>query len=248
MSLVRFAPAMLLALGVVSSAAAQDSTSCTCTTVKISKPSEFALRSSGTITFIQSRPQGSLGQNIPRGYGVDGAYLFRLDHQGAFALRFGAGVVDYGHEAKHVPLSPTIGRINVKIKTTNYLSQLTVGPQFTWPRGLVRPYVNAGIGAQVFFTQSNVEDLGSDNSSDLSTTNQSDWTSAWTLGTGVYVPVSHGGTPVSIDAGVQFVRGGRAQYLKPGSIQDLGNQIQITPLESADTHVALVRLGIRIGL
>ncbi len=245
MSLIRFAPAILLAAGVVSSAAAQDSTSCACRTVQISKPSEFELRSAGTITFIQSRPQGSLGQNISRGYGVDGAYLFRLDHQGVFSLRFGAGIVDYGHEAKHVPLSPTIGRIDVKIKTTNYLSQLTVGPQFTWPRGLIRPYVNAGIGGQVFFTESSVENVGSDDSSDLSTTNQSDWTSAWTLGTGVYVPVSRG---VSLDAGVQFVNGGRAQYLKPGSIQDLGTQIQITPLESADTRVALVRLGIRIGL
>jgi opacity protein-like surface antigen len=244
MSLIRFATVTLLALGVVSSASAQDST-CTCTVVRISKPSEFALRSAGTITFIQSRPQGTLGQNISRGYGVDGAYLFRLDHQGWFSLRLGAGIVDYGHEAQHVPLSPTIGRVQVKIKTTNYLSQLTVGPQLTWPRGLVRPYVNAGIGGQVFWTESNVEGVDSEDSSDLSTTNQSDWTSAWTLGTGVYVPVSRG---VSIDAGVQFVQGGRAQYLKPGSIHDLGNQIVITPLESADTHVALVRLGIRIGL
>jgi len=153
--------------------------------------------------------------------------------------------VDYGHEAKHVPLSPTIDRINVKIRTTNYLSQLTVGPQFTWPSGLIRPYVNAGIGGQVFFTESNVEGLDSQDNSDLSTTNQSDWTSVWTLGTGVYVPVSRG---ISIDAGVQFVHGGRAQYLKPGSIQDLGSQIQITPLESPDTRLAVVRLGIRIGL
>ena len=249
MSLHRLAPALMLAVGVASSsAAAQDSTSCTCTTAPVSKPSEFELRSSGTITFIQSRPQGGLAQNIPRGYGVDGAYLFRLDRQGAFALRFGAGIVDYGHEAKHVPLSPTIGRVEVKVKTTNYLSQLTVGPQFTWPRGVVRPYVSAGIGAQVFFTESNVEDLGSNDSSDLSTTNLSDWTSAWTFGAGVYLPISRGHTNVSVDAGVQFVHGGRAQYLKPGSIQDNGNQIQITPLESADTRVALVRLGIRIGL
>jgi len=244
MSHIRFASAMLLALGVASTAAAQDST-CTCTIVHVSKPSEFALRSAGTITFIQSRPQGALGQNIARGYGVDGAYLFRLDHQGMFSLRLAAGIVDYGHEAQHVPLSSTIGRVQVKIKTTNYLSQLTIGPQFTWPRGLVRPYVNGGIGGQVFWTESNVEDINSDDSGDLSTTNQSDWTSAWTLGTGVYVPVAPG---VSIDAGVQFVQGGRAQYLKPGSIHDLGNQIVITPLESANTHVALVRLGIRIGL
>jgi len=245
MSLVRFAPATLLGLAVASAATAQDSTACTCTIVKASKPSEFALRSAGTITFIQSRPQGGLGQNIARGYGVDGAYLFRLDQRGVFSLRLGTGIVDYGHEAKHVPLSPTIGRVEVKIKTTNYLSQLTIGPQLTWPRGLIRPYVNAGIGGQVFFTESSVENLGSDDSSDLSTTNQSDWTSAWTFGTGVYVPFAPG---VSLDAGVQFVHGGRAQYLKPGSIQDLGNQIQITPLESADTRVALVRLGIRIGL
>lgn len=244
MSLTRFAPALLVAVGVASSASAQDST-CTCTVVHVSQPSEFALRSAGTITFIQSRPQGALGQNIARGYGVDGAYLFRLDHQGMFSLRFGAGIVDYGHEAQHVPLSPTIGRVQVKIKTTNYLSQLTVGPQLTWPRGIVRPYVNAGIGGQVFWTQSSVEGVDSDESGGLSTTNQSDWTSAWTLGTGVYVPISRG---VSIDAGVQFIQGGGAQYLKPGSIHDLGNQIVITPLQSADTHVALVRLGIRVGL
>lgn len=247
MSLTRFAPAVLLAVGVASSAAAQDSTSCTCTTVHISKPpSEFALRSAATITVIQSRPQGGLGQNIARGYGVDGAYLFRLDHRGAFSLRFGASIVDYGHEAIHVPLSPTIGRVQVKVKTTNYLSQLTVGPQLTWPRGLIRPYVNAGIGGQVFFTESGVEDYDSnDDSSGPSTTNQSDWTSAWTFGTGVYVPISTG---LSLDAGVQFVHGGRAQYLKPGSIHDFGNQILITPLESADTRVALVRLGFRVGL
>ena len=246
MSVNRFASAMLVVLGVGSTAAAQDSTSCTCPVIRVAKqPSEFALRSAGTITFIQSRPQGGLGANIPRGYGVDGAYLFRLDHQGAFSLRFGAGIVDYGHEAKHVPLSPTIGRIDVKVRTTNYLSQLTIGPQFTWPSGLIRPYVNAGIGGQVFFTESNVDGLDSQDNSDLSTTNQSDWTSVWTLGTGVYVPVSRG---ISIDAGVQFVHGGRAQYLKPGSIQDLGSQIQITPLESSDTRLAVVRLGFRIGL
>jgi opacity protein-like surface antigen len=110
---------------------------------------------------------------------------------------------------------------------------------------LIRPYVNAGIGAQVFFTESNVEDFSSDDSGNLSTTNQSDWTSAWTFGTGVYVPISTG---ISLDAGVQFVHGGRAQYLKPGSIQDVGSEIRITPLESADTRVALVRLGLRIGL
>jgi hypothetical protein len=112
----------------------------------------------------------------------------------------------------------------------------------------VRPYANGGVGTQVFYTQSSVS--GSDGS-DLgfaSTTNQSDWTSTWVAGGGVYLPIYNGQTKVMIDAGVQYVAGGRAQYLRPGSIQDLSNaQIAITPFEST-THLALVHLGVRIGL
>ena len=53
---------------------------------------------------------------------------------------------------------------------------------------------------------------------------------------------------VSIDLGVQYVAGGRAQYLRPGSIRDVSDtQIAITPLESM-THMALIRIGVRIGL
>ena len=55
-------------------------------------------------------------------------------------------------------------------------------------------------------------------------------------------------TTVLIDLGVQYIAGGRARYLRPGSIQDLPNaQVSITPLES-DMHLLLVRLGVRIGL
>jgi hypothetical protein len=52
----------------------------------------------------------------------------------------------------------------------------------------------------------------------------------------------------SLDLGFQYINGGRAQYLRPGSIEDLPNsQIRITPLES-ETHLTLIRLGVRIGL
>ena len=38
------------------------------------------------------------------------------------------------------------------------------------------------------------------------------------------------------------------RYLRPGSIQDLPNgQIRITPLES-ETQLALVHIGVRLGL
>jgi opacity protein-like surface antigen len=125
---------------------------------------------------------------------------------------------------------------------------MSIGPQLTWPKGKVRPYVNGGVGAQYFFTESSVDDEDNSNSTIASTTNYSDWTSTWVAGGGVYFPVHEYKTPVQIDLGVQYVGGGRARYLRPGSIQDLPNaQIAITPLES-ETHLLLVRIGVRIGL
>src|SRR5581483_3148740 len=109
---------------------------------------------------------------------------------------------------------------------------LSIGPQLTWPGTGVRPYVNGGIASQIFFTQSGVE--GTDDSGDFAnTTNPSDWTRACVLGGGVYWPVYHKKTTVAVDLGVQYFTGGHAQYLKPGSIQDLpDSQIRIIPLES----------------
>jgi opacity protein-like surface antigen len=208
----------------------------------------FERRSSGSIAFIQSRPTGAFQKNVGFGYGANLAYLFRLDNSGVVSLRGDVGMAVYGNEHFHTPLSSSIGgRVRVKVNTNNYIVPLSIGPQLTWPRGSFRPYVHAGIGGQYFFTQSSVE--GEDSEWEFAnTTNQDDWTSAWVAGGGIYIPVYQGKTNVMLDIGAQYNNGGRAQYLKPGSIEDLPNsQIRITPLES-ETHVVLVRIGIKIGL
>jgi opacity protein-like surface antigen len=227
---------------------AQDSTSCNCRPERERTPSAFELRSSGSIAFIQSRPLGALEKNIGFGYGVNGAFLFGLDRAGILSLRGDLGFLGYGQESKHVPLSSTIGgRIQVKVSTTNYIVPMSIGPQLTWPTGRVRPYVNAGVGGQLFYTESHVD--GVDDDRDFAgTTNQSDFTATWVAGGGLYVPLYEKRTKVLLDLGVQYFNGGHAQYLRPGSIVDLPNaQTQIHPLESA-THLVLVRMGVRIGL
>jgi hypothetical protein len=237
--------AALLSVAVVTSAFAQDSI------VLVAGPpdhsNEFQRRSSGSVSLVQSRPTGAFSKNIGFGYGASGTYVFRLDNTGVFGLRAEGGILGYGDESFHAALSPTIGgRIQVKVSTTNYIVPLSIGPQIAWPHGVVRPYANAGIAAQIFFTQSDVE--GTDSGNFASTTNQSDWTSAWVLGGGVYMPVYDRKTFVAIDVGAQYFTGGHAQYLRPGSIEDLPNaQIQITPMES-DVRMLLVRIGVRIGL
>jgi len=227
----------------------QDSTTCVCRTQREHHFSEFARRSSGSFAITQSRPIGGLKDNIGLGYGGSGAYVFRLDRAGWLSLRADAALVDYGHESMRVPLSSTIGgRIQVKVITSNYIIPVSIGPQLMWPTGSIRPYVTAGVGGQFFFTDSRI--AGTDGTSDgLSTTNQSDQTGTWVAGGGVYVPLTNKrGVNASLDLGVQYINGGHAQYLRPGSIEDLPNsQIRITPLES-ETRMTLVRLGVRIGL
>lgn len=209
---------------------------------------QLALRSAVSISAIQSRPQGALGRNIDFGYGANAAYLFRVDKSGFLSLRADIGVVDYGNESKRTALSETVGdRIQVDVRTRNYIMPMSVGPQIMWPTGALRPYVNAGVGGQAFFTESNAES-SSDHTSFASTTNQSDFTSLWTVGGGVYVPVVAGKTNVQLDIGLQYLNGGRARYLAPGGIVDLpGGHVAISPMESA-THLVVLRLGARIGL
>lgn len=230
-------------------AGAQDTASCGCVIIrKQGEPNVFERHSSGALSFIQSRPQDALGHNIGLGYGIDGTYLFRFDKAGIFALRADAGILQYGNESKRVPLSSTIGgRVQVDVSTTNYIVPLSIGPQIMWPKGAVRPYANAGVGGQFFYTQSSVE--GSDNSSPFaSTTNQWDKTLAWVAGGGIYVPLYEKKFNVLLDMGAQYVNGGRARYLKPGSIEDLPDaQIRVTSMES-NTHIVLVKFGVRVGM
>ncbi len=135
----------------------------------------------------------------------------------------------------------------MNVRTTNYIVPVIVGPQLTWPTGAFRPYVNAGIGGQAFFTESDVEATG-DRSPFASTTNQTDFSAAWAAGAGMYVPVVAGKTNVQLDLGVQYLGGGNARYLAPGSIADLpAGRVRISPMESA-THVVVIRFGARIRL
>ena len=239
-----FTRAVVLAAIVTTAASAQSATS---TDTSKSTRSEIARRSAGSVSFIQSRPQGGFARSVGLGYGVNGAYLFRLDEAGVWSLRADAGVVTYGGESRRTALSEAVGdRVQVDVETSNYILPLTIGTQLEWSSGPVRPYVNAGVGGQVLFTESRLSGTQS-LTSFASTTNHSSWSSAWVVGGGVAMPVYVGKASVQLDLGVQYVAGGRTQYLTSGSILDLpGGAIRITPVES-ETHMFVVRLGARIA-
>jgi opacity protein-like surface antigen len=205
-------------------------------------------RSSVAVSATLMHPMGALGANIGSGYGVSGAFLFPLDRRGLLSLRADLGIAEYGSEVLRTPFSQTVGgRVEVDVRTTNAVIPGSVGLQLSPSLGSVEPYVNLGVGAEAFFTDSSVKPTGV-GSLLASTTNHSNFAFAWSLGGGLYVPVTSALPNVQLDLGVQYYRGGHAEYLAPGGITELPNgQIEIAPMASA-TRLLSLRVGARIGL
>jgi len=237
-----FRRAVYMALVVTSPLAAQETSSGRAAT----DTSEWTRRSTWNVSVIQSRPQGAFGQNVGLGYGADAAWMLRLDDAGVWSIRANVGVAAYGDESRQAAFSETVGdRVTVNVSTTNYMIPFSVGPQLTWPNGIVRPYVNAGLGGIGFVTESEVKGTSS-RVAMASTTNHSSLAGSWVAGGGVYLPFTVGSKHVAIDIGAQYFSGRTTRYLAPGSIVDLpAGRIAVTPLESA-THTAILRIGARV--
>lgn len=205
-------------------------------------------RGSVSLSAVQGRPLGALGRNISLGYGITGALTLPIDRTGRVSIRAEIGEMEYGHESQRTAFSETVGdRVGVVVRTTNSVVPITLGLQGELPVGPVSAYLNGGVGAQAFFTDSRVEPTTGGYAL-ISSVNQSDVTLVWSLGAGFSVPVYNGGLLVSVDVGVQYHGGGTANYLAPGSMADLPNgEVSITPMESR-TDMLAVRLGVRVAL
>jgi opacity protein-like surface antigen len=201
-----------------------------------------------SISLAATRPLGELGHNIGSGYGAAAAFLLPITRSGSLSLRADVGASQYGSESRRTAFSESVGdRVEVKVRTTNNYVPASIGLQLTLPAGPVLPYVNAGVGMHAFYTESSVGPTAWGESL-VSTVNHSDVTAAWTLGGGLYIPVHVGRVRAALDLSAQYVQGGRARYLAPGSITDLpGGHISVTPMESG-TRLVAVRVGARFAL
>lgn len=195
-----------------------------------------------------ARPQGEFHQFVDEGWGGDFNFVKRLDRDGWVGLRVDASFMNYGHERQGVLLSPTIGgRVTVDLTTDNNIAFAGIGPQVQLPYGPIRPYANAFVGVSYIYTESHVEDERSYEPF-ASSTNFDDSSFAWGAGGGVYVPLSHGRRPVSLDLGLTYRRAGEAEYLREGDIQDNDDgSITVFPVVSR-TDVLSYHVGISLGI
>ena len=218
-SLVRTGVFVCLIAGLAISAAAQDT---------------FQTRFTVGGSFIVSQPREEFSLNVGNGYGANATVIYNLLRSGLLSARVDFSGAQYDSETKTVPISPTIGgRILVDVTTRNSILALTWGPEVAVPNGRIRPYGNASYGRLFFRTTSSLEGVDDENGDFANTTNYKDQTGAWVLGGGVRVPLGRVSSPIILDLGLRYHRGGVASYLKEGSIIDFPDgSISILPLTS----------------
>jgi hypothetical protein len=194
------------------------------------------------------RPEGEFADFVDDSFGGSIHTMVRLDERGILGLRLDGGFLVYGSETFRVPLSNTIGgRIRVDVNTTNNIAYVGVGPQIGLPTGRIRPYVNGYAGVAYLFTESSVRGSGSGESF-ARTNNYDDATFSYGGGAGLYIPVRHGASPISVDLGVKYLNNGRAKYLREGDIEDgPDGTLFVNPVRS-DTDVLAFHVGVSVGV
>jgi opacity protein-like surface antigen len=190
--------------------------------------------------FIRAEPKEGFRQNVGHGWGGGGTVKYNVLDSGLLGLRFDVSGLAYGREETSLHLS----RLLLSMVTTNSIATFTWGPELAKPTGRIRPYVNAGYSRLLFRTTSSIENFDSEDGG-ASTTNYKDSTGAWAYGGGLRFALGPRASPLNLDLGLRYHRGGSASYLREGSIQDNPDgSLTITPL-SSKTPFLVYSVGVK---
>lgn len=191
--------------------------------------------------FVVAQPVGEFADYVDAGFGGSAHVVVPVERSGSLAFRVGLDYIVYGHESERSYYQG----FPLEVTTSNNILAANVGVQVTSPAGPIRPYLSGTVGLGYFFTTSSLSGRYSDEPFD-SRTNYQDVTYAWTGGAGMYIPITTGNTPISLDLGARYHDNGRARYLREGSIQDNGSSLSYTPIES-ETNLVVYQVGISVG-
>ncbi len=186
--------------------------------------SESASGSRGTWGFDVggqfAQPVHGFRSNVDAAWGVGASVRYHLPRFEFLGVRADLSYLNYGSETKHVPLSPTLNRVTVDMRTSNNIVVAGAGPELMITRGPVRPYVFGFVGFSYFYTESSASDDDSDGTF-ASTTNFDDGGLATGGGGGFKIPLRIKSVDASVDAGARYTQNGLRSYLVRGDIVDL---------------------------
>ncbi len=204
------------------------------------------------IGFLMGFPQGEFDDNVEEnGYGIGGDFLYSPSFI-PFGIGASFGYMRYGTQTRREPFSTTIPDVEVDVKTTNnivlahllFRAQLKSGP--------IRPYVDGLLGFNYLFTETSIEDVD-DRVEVASSDNLDDGVFSYGGGGGFTAKLYSGSTEDSqrfslwLDCRVRYIVGGKAEYLKKGSIRTVGGKVAFDVIESK-TDILTAQIGLTIEI
>ncbi len=196
-------------------------------------------------------PQGEFKEQVDNpGFGLSGEFMFlspKLHSPFGMGLNFGYYI--YGSESRKETMY-NIPEVFLRVDRTNNLINFHIVLELGLPTGRIRPYVQGLFGGQYLFTETSVKNE-SNYEEFASSNNYEDW--AWSYGAGGGISVLLGGDPVTeigavfLDLKCRYLFGSRAEYLKEGSVEVIGQRVIYHPSKSK-TDILSLHAGVRVAL
>jgi hypothetical protein len=191
------------------------------------------------VYFLTVVPRGEFSENLTNnsyGAGVQG--LVRIGSS-PFLVGGDLALVIYGDESRRDPTIPDT------VTTSNFIFV----PHFVLraqPRsGFIRPYVDGLIGLKYLWTETSIPDISVDGNA-VTDTNLSDTAFSYGVGGGLQIsPTKERESRFMLDIGVRYLRGGRAEYLREGSIREVNGKL-VYDVFSSRTDVLAVQVGVTV--
>ncbi len=196
-------------------------------------------------------PQGEFGDQVDNvGFGLSGEFMFLSPKtHSPFGIGLNLGYYIYGNENRGEPMY-NIPEVFLRVDRTNNLVNFHIIFELGLPSGRIRPYVQGLFGGQYLFTETSVKNENN-NEEFASSTNYSDW--AWSYGAGGGISILLSGDPITemgaiyLDLKGRYLFGSKAEYLKEGSVEVIGQQVNYYPSKSK-IDMLTIHAGVRIAL
>lgn len=196
-------------------------------------------------------PQGEFGEQVDNiGYGLSGEFMILSPKPlSPFGVGLNVGFYVYGNESRREPMY-NIPEVFLQVDRTNNLVNFHMIFELGLPSGRIRPYIQGLFGGQYLFTETSVKNE-SNNEEFASSTNYDDW--AWSYGAGGGLSILLAGDPITeigaiyLDFKGRYLFGSKAEYLKEGAVEVIGQQVRYYPSKSK-TDMLTIHAGVRIAL
>ena len=206
----------------------------------------------GGLNVLVGIPMGDFRSNVDKtGYGVSASIGF-APVSSAFMAGIETGFMRYGNERRRERFSTTIPDVMVDVETSNNIALVHGVFRLQPNQGSIRPYLEGLAGINYLYTRTEIHNRGRWDEEVASSNNKEDVAFSYGGGGGMMIRVysseegsDSGIEEVLIDFRARYIKGGEAEYLKPGSIRREDGQVKYDVLKS-NTDIMTIQVGVAL--